>query len=447
MLLRFVVTNFLSFDEELELNLFPYTRLREQKDHIYQTPEVELLKVAAIYGANGAGKSNLVKAMQYLRNIALEGKAGNPPVSGAPFRLQKMDELRPSSFEIEFFSAGKYFAYGVEVLTGIISEEYLYETYPKKQDQRMIFHRRTKDRKVTLELAEEYFRNEEDRIKINFYLKRFANPTLSVFSFLAGEDSYTDIRSAHQWLDDSLELIYPSDRVMSFNQLIRDFPAFADFTAQVLPKLDTGIEKIDIDRRPYDEFFGIDDPQAKQSIEEQLWSGKEHIQVLHRGAEPILIEEINGKLMVSRVLFLHRGKDGIEEWFEWLDESEGTQRILDLMAPLFSAIYLGNTVVIDEVGRSLHPELLEALLSLYMRSTTKGQLIFTTHEEFVLNLDIFRRDEIWFVDKKLSGASSLTRLHEFKVRSDLDVHKGYLNGRFGGTPRLGGLNRMELSHG
>lgn len=427
--------------------MFPYTRLREQKDHIYQTPEVELLKAAAIYGANGAGKSNLVKAMQFVRDIAVDGKAGNPQVEGAPFKLQKADKLKPSTFELEFFSSDKYYAYGVKVLSGIISEEYLYETFPEKNDQRLIFNRHTKDRVVTLELATEYQQTPEDRMKVDFYLKRFANPTHSLFSFLAEDADYPDIQSAFRWLLKSFNFVYPSHRIMSFGQLIRDFPAFAEFTKQVLPKLDTGIEKIGIHQRPYDEFFGIDDPLAKQAIEEKIRAGQKYVQLLHRNVEPILIEEKEGKLMVSRVMFLHHGKDGIEEWFELLDESEGTQRILDLMAPLFSAIYLGNTVVIDEVGRSLHPELLKALLSLYMRSSTKGQLIITTHEEFVLNLDIFRRDEIWFVDKKLSGESSLTRLYEFKVRSDLDVHKGYLNGRFGGTPRVGSLNRMELSHG
>ncbi len=361
--------------------------------------------------------------------------------------MQKPAEPKPSTFELEFFSKGKYFAYGLEVLSGIISEEFLYETFPGEGDQRLIFNRHTKDRVISLELAEEYLQTTEDQVKVDFYLKRFTNPTRSIFSFLAEDDDYPDIQLAHRWLFKSFNFIYPSHRIMSFGQLIRDFPAFAEFTKQVLPKLDTGIEEIGIDKRPYDEFFGIDDPQAKKAIEEQLRSGQKYVQVLHRNSEPILIEEEKGELMISRVMFLHRGKDGVEEWFELLDESDGTQRILDLMAPLFSAIYLGDTVVIDEVGRSLHPELLKALLSLYMRSSTKGQLIITTHEEFVLNLDIFRRDEIWFVDKKLSGASSLTRLHEFKVRSDLDVHKGYLNGRFGGTPRVGSLNRMELSHG
>lgn len=447
MMLRFVVSNFLSFNEELEMNLFPYTRLREQRDHIYQTPEVELLKVAAIYGANGAGKSNLVKAMQFLRDIATDGSSPNPQVTGAPFFLEKSSQLKPSTFELEFFSGSKYYAYGIELLEGVISNEYLYETYPKKGDQRLVFNRYTKGGRVTLELAEEYLQSTEDRVKVDIYLKRFASPSRPLLPLLAEDESYLDITMAHHWLLKSLNFVYPSHRIMSFGQLLRDFPAFANFAGQVLPKLDTGIEEIGLDRSSYDAFFGIDDPEAKEAIVNQLRSGKKYVQVLHRNVEPIMIEEENGELKVSRVMFLHRGKDGVNEWFELLSESEGTQRILDLMAPLFSAIYLGNTVVIDEIGRSLHPELLAALLSLYMRSPTKGQLIFTTHEEFVLNLDLFRRDEIWFIDKKLSGASSITRLHEFKVRSDLDVHKGYINGRFGGTPRVGSLNRMQLSRG
>jgi len=447
MLLRFVVSNFLSFNEELTLDLFPYTRLREQKDHIYKTPEVDLLKVAAIYGANGAGKSNLVKAMQFLRDIAVDGNLANPQVSGAPFFLEKSNRSKPSTFELEFFSGEKYFAYGVAVIAGIISNEYLYETYPKRGEQRLIFDRYTKKNEVTLELTKEYLQSTEDRVKVDVYLKRFAKPNGALLSFLAEDESYPDLQKAHHWLSKSLNFVYPSHRILSFGQLLRDFPDFAKFAGQVLPKLDTGIEKVGINRSTYDSFFGVDNPVAKEAIINQLRSGKKYVQVLHRNVEPILIEEENGELMISRIMFLHHGKEGVKEWFELLSESEGTQRILDLIAPLFSAIYLGSTVVIDEIGRSLHPELLAALLSLYVRSPTKGQLIFTTHEEFILNLDLFRRDEIWFVDKKISGASSVTRLHEFKVRSDLDVHKGYLNGRFGGTPRMGSLNRMQLSNG
>lgn len=446
MLLRFVVSNFLSFDRETEFNLFPYTRLREQKDHIHATPEMDLLKAAAIYGANGAGKSNLIKAMQFLRDIATDGSESGRTVEGSPFRLGKAAATWPSTLEVEFFSGSQYFAYGIEVSKGAITEEYLYATSPKKENQQLLFSRETTAEGTQLTMGKSYADTTEKRVKAEVYQQQFTRLNFGILSTLARDDDYPEIRLAHRWLANQFSFVYPSMRIASLGKLLKEVEPFATFCHHILPELDTGIERIAFKRMSYDEFFGVGDVSGKEKLAIRLKTEGAPLTILHRGREPILVQEAEGQLVVDRLVFLHRGEAGREEWFTLTEESDGTQRVLDLLAPLFSAIYMGGTVIIDEIGQSLHPELLAALLGLYMRSATSGQLIFTTHEEYVLDLDIFRRDEIWFADKSISGATSLRQLHEFKVRSDLDVHKGYLNGRFGGTPRVSGIDRLTLDH-
>jgi uncharacterized protein len=124
------------------------------------------------------------------------------------------------------------------------------------------------------------------------------------------------------------------------------------------------------------------------------------------------------------------------------EQSDGTQRMLDLI-PTVNLIEQGEEVVfIDEIDRSLHPKMVKEFLTFLMSRKTKGQLIFTTHESHLLDLDIFRQDEIWFTEKNDVGATQMYPLSDFKPRYDLDIQKGYLAGRFGAIPFLGNLKDL-----
>jgi AAA15 family ATPase/GTPase len=143
----------------------------------------------------------------------------------------------------------------------------------------------------------------------------------------------------------------------------------------------------------------------------------------------------------------HRASNGKPIRFEISDESAGTQRLIDLL-PAFHELLAGDSkkvFIIDELDRSLHTLLTRNLLESYLASRHKesrGQLIFTTHDGLLLDQDLFRRDEFWFIDKDETGASSLTSLSDFKdIRRDKDIRKSYLLGRFGGIPTIRSLPR------
>lgn len=152
-------------------------------------------------------------------------------------------------------------------------------------------------------------------------------------------------------------------------------------------------------------------------------------------------------LHATRLLTQHRTKSGKDVEFYMAEESDGTQRFVDLLPAFYDLAHSaeGKVFVIDEIDRSLHTELTRNLIDAFLQTlgtASRSQLIFTTHDVMLLDQDMLRRDEIWFTEKDEEGNSDLFGLSDFKgVRADKDIRKSYLLGRFGGMPRILGLPR------
>jgi hypothetical protein len=130
--------------------------------------------------------------------------------------------------------------------------------------------------------------------------------------------------------------------------------------------------------------------------------------------------------------------------FDIIEESDGSRRLLDIVPSIDFAFNEDMTFIIDEINHSMHPSLTKELISLFLnKESSKGQIIFTTHESNLLDLNLFRQDEIWFTEKKSDGSTSMYPLSDFKPRYDLDIKKGYLQGRFGAIPFLGNLKDLN----
>jgi len=203
------------------------------------------------------------------------------------------------------------------------------------------------------------------------------------------------------------------------------------------------VTKIALETIDFDNYFGSEDAELKAEIIGELEEDDDI--VLTRENGNVLITKENNKIVVKKMMALHLAEDGQDISFEFENESDGTRRLLDFI-PAFDGILQHDvTFIIDEIDQSLHPALLKALVHKIMTDeATKGQLIFTTHESNLLDLDIFRQDEIWFVEKdRKTGGSQLYSLSEFKPRYDLDIRKGYLKGRFGAIPFLASLEDLK----
>jgi AAA15 family ATPase/GTPase len=411
------------------------------KEHVYDADSIEILKAAALYGANGAGKSNLVRAVNYLKTAIEKGK-----ITGLPIKHKSSSEWlkKPSSFELEFATNRSIFSYGLKIDHSTILEEWLVKVHPSGDDE-IIFQRNVADKEQSLILNERYLKSEQDRVRRDLFAKELVSVDNLFLSFAANlkENKITEISETYQWINDKLVIIFPNSRPASLVSKFIFQKKFHAFSNQLLRSFDTGVKRIDTETIPLEQFFGEDDKGTAKVIIDRLNAGESPIMVYSPFEDVVAMKE-EDKPVVKRLYTLHEGDEGQEVKFELREESDGTQRLLEFVPALYAALFESGVVIIDEIDQSIHPALLRSLVTKLMNERKmNGQLIFTTHESNLLDLDIFRQDEIWFSEKKSTGETKLYSMSDFKPRYDLDIRKGYLNGRFSAIPFLGNLTELK----
>lgn len=438
MLIRFVVSNFLSFYEEREFNMISGA-FKTHKHHVYKNGKIDVLKAAAIYGANGAGKSNLIKAMHYLKELVVEGEI-NKSIEDKKFKLNIVNKEKPVTFEIEFQIEKKIYSYGIAIEDSIINHEWLYES-GITADDKLIFERKSfKSQKTSIKIAKKYQKTQKDKLLIELMEDNLLKNNELLISKTESLKK-KEITEAQNWIENNLLIIYPHSKFSGLVQMISNSDRFQLFANQLLSAFDTGINQLGTKVLDLDKFLGEEYKDLKNELIEDINKDKDKKILMHTDSEAVIITKEKNKYVVKKVISFHKNSSGKNIQFNLDEESDGTQRLLDFI-PAFDAIINDEiTIVIDEIDHSLHPALLKTLVHKIMSDeSTKGQLIFTTHESNLLNLDIFRQDEIWFVEKdKKIGSTELYSLSEFKPRYDLDIRKGYLKGRFGAIPFMANL--------
>lgn len=419
---------------------------RSHKDHVYAENGVELLKIAALYGANGAGKSNLIKAVAALQRIVLDG--GKSSLDELDQFKLGSSELRPTTLEIEYVIDELAYIFGVSVKEGSIVEEWLYQSGFGKKDDQLLFHRKIKGNLLNIQLANHYTDTAEGEFRRKFYQDELLKEDVLLFKELADlKEGFEEVKHAYEWVVSHLYVMFPRSRPDGLATTL-GFPSKLNvFANESLYSFHTGIVQIETKTTEIEEFFGHENKELIDDIQKNLRSRKGFMQLLSQSkfgdsTEIIAVLE-NGKALVKEIVTKHKNSKGELVDFTLDQESDGTNRLLDFIPIFFKAISSPSTVLIDEIDQSIHPALLKELVQKFAdNKATKGQLIFTTHESNLLDQAIFRRDEIWFVEKH-EGATQLYPLSDFDIRLDLDIRKGYLNGRFGAIPFLGNLANLN----
>lgn len=440
MLLRFWVSNFMSFSEEVEFNMFP-SALKGHKEHIYESRKIKLLKAAAIYGSNGSGKSNFIKAVHCLHDIVVSGDLEKCEVPCRPFKLNPALEEQPSTLGAEFQIGSKYYEYTISIKHDIIVEETLHETNPVKGNATHIFTRTSKHNKTILDVNPKFARTEKERIRFEIYAEDIAPNQSLIFKL---KDKFTQATQVVSWFEKYVWILYPQSKYFLTARLCLD-QDFKQFLNQLLPKLGTGMESVDIESIPFELFFGKDDENERKSFEEQLKHSRGIINFVKNGKEYVARKEKKNYLVHKVKTFNATDKGHLVE-FEPEEQSDGTRRILDLIPAIQKMVSDQSIFFVDEIDRSLHPSMIKELVAYFMSHPSNGQLVFTSHESNLLDLDIFRQDEIWFTEKNTSGATNMYPLSEFHPRYDLNIRKGYLAGRFGAIPFLGNLKDLHWQY-
>lgn len=434
MLIEFRVANYRSFREPVTFSMEAADIVSQppslDQQNVFQAGEVKLLSSAVIYGANASGKSNLVSALNFMRTLVLSSSRNTQvgePISVEPFRLSTTTEGEPSRFEIVFLTDEVQYRYGFEVNTKEVVNEWLYRLGSIREIR---LFSRTPD---AFEVNARSFREGQplkDLTRANALflsvVAQFNGQTAKVildwfrkFAVNRGVDDYGEemLRAVAQ---------YESSR-------------FSKVIGQLICRLDVGIDRLEIERVP------ITPPPSTASMPDEL-------------AEPMkAFFEALSKLGSTDNVRVRTGHYRYDSEGHALDivsfdledqESAGTRRLFTLAYPLVRALQNGGVLVVDELDARIHSNLAVELIQLFNSQESNphhAQLIFTTHNTNLLGERLFRRDQVWFVEKSRHGASALYSLAEYRTdgkmeRNDASFEKNYLSGRYGAVPFPGDLS-------
>jgi AAA15 family ATPase/GTPase len=444
MLIRFNVENFLSFNKPIEFSLIA-NKEKRLRPHLVEAKNISILKTGVIYGANASGKSNLVEAISLSQRIILEGIA-RIDLSNKHYLLDSTNISKPTIFNYEIFTDDTFYSYGFATILSqeTIIEEWLYEI--GKGKDKLIFERTINENGLhKIEIGQTL--TAEDRARFDVYKKDFEKSNKLLFlseinrKSVEGTNAFIHYTNIYNWFKDRLTVL-KTDSIFATLNLIPNDKTLTDVFENILRLFDTGIDGITSE---HVEFEKIDMPSKfKEELRNELTS-QPYLLFEINDKKYTLHKDNNGNLIVTNIKFEHFDKNGKSVIFDLENESEGTQRLLDFIPALHELKERNAVFVIDEIDRSLHSKLTYGIFELFLKLTqnNQSQLIATTHEGLLLDLNLLRRDEIWFVEKN-EGESRLYSLDEFKERADKIIRKDYLLGRYGAIPIFKSFNSINI---
>lgn len=438
MIVNFSVKNFRSFNEEQTLNLVASNRIADHPTHLVPIPgsTETALRGCVFFGANGAGKSNLFKALSYLQNTALRSSKRKTGTNRQPFQFSSGNQA-PSEFDLTFVSEGTTFRYGLVVDDHAILEEWL--VILENGSESIVFESVASQPAIHSAGLQS---SGEEVVKLAGISRRRNQTFLSAIRTTLDESKVMGpIRSVIRWFRNDLVLIGPDAFFKRLSAKILTDPAFKDFASDFLRSASTGVDALHISKQNLSELE-VKRLLGEEEAEQFLNSSNPLAASVFRtkdGTE--LLRDETGCYIVSIQANHNTDADGTDGLLDLAEESDGTQRLLHLLPALHDLRQRSVVYVIDEIDRSLHPHLTKAFLHFFFSHCGDGhnQIISTTHDTNLLDGELFRRDEVWFVSKHRDLSSELFSLLEFKPRNDLKIDKAYLQGRFGAVPHLGGI--------
>ena len=428
MLIQFTVSNFLSIKESATLNMLAVKPIKEFEDeNVFDVDRYSLLKSSVIYGANASGKSNILKAMGFFKwfavNSAKETQV-DENIGVTPFRLSTETESLPSSFEASFLVDGVKYRYGFDVDDESVKTEWL--LFSTKIKEYPLFIRDGQLIEVFKEFKEG--KGIEDKTRKNALF-------LSVVAQFNGERSKSIIR----WFNEFNMISGLADRHFeSFTASLLEDERYKKLIMNLMFDADLGFKDINV------LDVEITSESLPRSMPDELKS--------------VLLKEAKGKRGYDIETF--HEKFDIEGNVESLvrfdfddEESEGTKKYFRLAGPILDTLEDGGVIIIDELDARLHPSLTKSIVQLFNTpkvNRKNAQLIFATHDTNLLSACMFRRDQIWFTEKRRDASTDLYSLAEYKlergkVRKDASFEKDYIKGRYGAIPYVGDFENLLSS--
>lgn len=450
MIVSFSVENFRSFAREETFNLVASNRFAgHHEEHAVPIPggNERVLRTAVLYGANGAGKSNLFKALTYLRTMALGTRKKNSGTGREPFRFSEGVDSS-TNLDLHFSAGGKLYRFGFKVDDQRVCEEWLTRIDGGREKE---LYERTTDPggKVTVEVPGLKYRGNKLEALASIGGPQNQTFLATVRATLEPSDYGDELAAVFEWFEKTLTLISPDASFGLLGRLLAHDVDFLQFASEFLKSSSTGVNHLNAIKKEISEdqlrSFLAEDLVAK--IINDMREDGVAVVPLGEGREVLVERTGENHYYLLTIQAEHEYQAGRVVPLELAEESDGTKRLLHLIPALHQLRMKGGVFVIDEIDRSMHPMLTWKFLEFFLRCCEgeQRQIIVTTHESNLLDLELLRRDEIWFAEKDKSGATRLYSLTDFKVRKDLEVRKHYLQGRFGAVPFLGSLDRLLVA--
>ena len=448
MLLRFAVGNFLSFKEVAEYKMAAGKATRHDSHVAKVGNGKRILKGGFIFGANASGKSNFIRAMEFAQKSILDSVSLGKCYK-KHFRIDDDYKNKPGVFQFDILADGQFYSYGFSVsyTNAEVEEEWLFCI---NDSEKRIFERgRDKDGKMKI-VSDIIFENTEEKTTFEVYSKAIDKGEMKRKMFLldiamrsdSDAECYKPFRDVVMWFE-NLRVIYPTSKYTGIHSFISDDDKRLTLS-NLLNYFDTGIESVSRIKKSFEMVFKDMPEEAKISKKEKflekLQGQNSEITVSYAGMYyEVRLED--DELIVLEVVSDHGNS---EDLFEYGDESDGTRRLFDLL-PIFRRARLGCVIVIDELDRSLHTKVTVEFIKRFYKEVQgcNSQLIATTHDSNILDLDLLRQDEIWLVERMDDHSSALRPLSYYKPRFDKDVEKDYLIGRYGAVPIFNRLASLD----
>lgn len=429
MLLRFGVANFRSIRDYQEILLTASTRIKRTGGLPIPVPVLRqsAVPVAAIYGANASGKSNLVAAINAMRQHIVKShksRDATDPIPKEHFRLDSTSASQPTRFDCTFAlnnsetdAPGEVYEYGFEFSTSEYTKEWLRCTVRgRRLTTRTLFERETDDGEVRIVFGSQL--RGENRTTANL-----TRPN-SLFLSAAAQNNHPQLSGLHKVFAKGWSML--SDRRIMTNLLV----------AEQLDNYPHMKQLMDVIRQADLGIVGTD-PREHDMTEKQRDIFKKAAEFFSSFDQNLKMEGMeNENFRIKEFRFTHSGLDNEIHSFDYDLESQGTRVLTSMLIPALDSLSSGSLLVVDEIEASLHPRLTQAIVSLFKGLSNRqgAQLICSTHDASLLQESALELDEVWMVEKGKEGISRFTPLTDYHLRSRDDIERAYRQGRVGGVP-------------
>ena len=378
MLIRFVLENMFSFGKRKEFSTIPDRRLQTLNGHIYTKDSFEVLKLSSVYGANGSGKSNLIKSLDYLKRlVTLE----DMPLAYKNNRF-KYGDNKKQILVIEFIQNGTGFLYGLEINDNKIKTEELYISGLGKKEDFLLFERKMENDKTQIKFFEDFEKDEKSRIIKEVLIEESVRVDRPIIKLLANRENENlrDIKKAFAWFEDTIEIITPQSKPIGLADRIEEDKSFKEFAEDLMQTFNVGIKSLHTEKLNIYDFFGQDNSKEIDGLIAKMEkTERKSIGLQTRRAEKVVISKEGDEYLVKKLELKHEANN-ITKTFSLEEESDGTVRLLDFVPAFKNILFDDKVVFIDDIERSIHPLLIRELIGKFSEQDgTKGQLIFTTH--------------------------------------------------------------------